>query len=73
MEKARERGLARSIGVFNFGTRELEEVTAAGTVPPAVNQVQFGPFDRRALLDACPTAECRGRGLQLARHREAPV
>lgn len=33
MEKARELGLARSIGVSNFGTRKLEEVTAAGTVP----------------------------------------
>ena len=54
MEQARELGLARSIGVSNFGTSELEEVTAAGTIPPAVNQVQFSPLKyRRALLDAC--------------------
>jgi diketogulonate reductase-like aldo/keto reductase len=54
MELARERGLARSIGVSNFGTGELEEVFKAGTVPPAVNQVQFSPLKyRRALLDAC--------------------
>jgi diketogulonate reductase-like aldo/keto reductase len=54
MEQARERGLARSIGVSNFGASELEDVIAAGTIPPAVNQVQFSPLDyRRALLDAC--------------------
>jgi diketogulonate reductase-like aldo/keto reductase len=54
MEKACELGLARSIGVSNFGTSELEEVIAAGTIPPAVNQVQFSPLKyRRALLDAC--------------------
>jgi diketogulonate reductase-like aldo/keto reductase len=54
MERARERGLARSIGVSNFGTSELDAVIAAGTIPPAVNQVQFSPLEyRRALLDAC--------------------
>jgi diketogulonate reductase-like aldo/keto reductase len=54
MERARERGLARSIGVSNFGARELHEVIAAGTIPPVVNQVQFSaPQYRRALLDAC--------------------
>jgi diketogulonate reductase-like aldo/keto reductase len=54
MEKARELGLACSIGVSNFGTSELEAVTEAGTIPPAVNQVQFSPLKyRRALLDAC--------------------
>lgn len=54
MERARELGLARSIGVSNFGARQLEEVIAAGTIPPAVNQVKFSPFEyRQALLDAC--------------------
>jgi diketogulonate reductase-like aldo/keto reductase len=54
MERARERGLARSIGVSNFGASELEEVIAAGTMAPAVNQVEFSPLEyRRALLDAC--------------------
>ena len=54
MERARELGLARSVGVSNFGARELHEVTAAGTIPPAVNQVQFSALQyRRALLDAC--------------------
>jgi diketogulonate reductase-like aldo/keto reductase len=54
MERARERGLTRSIGVSNFGVRELDKVAAAGSVIPAVNQIQFSPFwYRRALLDAC--------------------
>lgn len=54
MERARERGLARSIGVSNFSAGELDKVAAAGSVVPAVNQVQFSPvWYRRALLDTC--------------------
>lgn len=54
MERARELGMARSIGVSNFGADELDRVIAAGTVRPAVNQVEFGAMHyRRGLLDAC--------------------
>jgi diketogulonate reductase-like aldo/keto reductase len=54
MERSRERGLARSIGVSNFGAGDLAAVMAAGTIPPAVNQVEVSPMSyRRALLDAC--------------------
>jgi diketogulonate reductase-like aldo/keto reductase len=54
MERARELGYARSIGVSNFDVGELEKVTAEASVVPAVNQVDFSPFEfRRALLDAC--------------------
>jgi diketogulonate reductase-like aldo/keto reductase len=54
MERARELGYARSIGVSNFSVGELEQLTAAASVAPAVNQVQFSPFKyRRALLEAC--------------------
>ena len=54
MEQARERGLARSIGVSNFGANDLAAVMAAGVVPPVVDQVQFSPVHyRRALLEAC--------------------
>src|SRR5262249_44515717 len=54
MERARELGHARSIGVSNFDAGELDQVTASANVPPAVNQVQFSPFAyRRALLDDC--------------------
>lgn len=59
MERARERGLARSIGVSNFDVAELDEVLAEAKIPPAVNQVLLSPFHhRRALLD-----QGRRRGL----------
>src|SRR5437588_249589 len=54
MERARELGHARSIGVSNFDVGELEEVLAAASSPPVINQVQFSPFKfRRKLLEAC--------------------
>jgi 2,5-diketo-D-gluconate reductase A len=54
MERARERGYARSIGVSNFSVGELDQVLAAGTTAPVINQVQFSPFEyRRELLAAC--------------------
>jgi 2,5-diketo-D-gluconate reductase A len=54
MERARERGYTRSIGVSNFNVSELEVLVSTATVPPVVNQVQFSPFKyRRALLEAC--------------------
>jgi 2,5-diketo-D-gluconate reductase A len=54
MERAREAGHARSIGVSNFGVDDLRQVLAAATVPPAADQVQFSPYEyRRALLDSC--------------------
>jgi len=54
MERARELGHARSIGVSNFNVTQLGEVIATGTSPPVVDQVEFSSLSyRRALLDAC--------------------
>jgi diketogulonate reductase-like aldo/keto reductase len=54
MERARELGYARSIGVSNFDVDELEQVIVAASAGPVVNQVQFSAFAyRRALLDKC--------------------
>ena len=50
MERAREKGYARSIGVSNFDVRELDQVIAFGTVAPVVDQVQFSPFEYRGKL-----------------------
>jgi 2,5-diketo-D-gluconate reductase A len=62
MERARQLGYARSIGVSNFDVGELEQVIADGSVAPVVDQVQFSPFVyRRALLEAC---EQRGVALE---------
>jgi diketogulonate reductase-like aldo/keto reductase len=53
MERARERGLAKSIGVSNFSADDLDQVIAAGSVVPAVNQVNFSALQyRRGLLEA---------------------
>ena len=54
MEQARELGYARSIGVSNFGVDDLRKLLATTTVSPAVDQVQFSPYEyRKALLEAC--------------------
>ncbi len=53
MQRARELGYTRSIGVSNYDVRELDQVFAQATIPPVVDQVQFSPFEyRRTLLDA---------------------
>jgi len=53
MERARELGYTRSIGVSNFDVGELEQVLAVAGTAPVVDQVQFSPFEfRRALLEA---------------------
>jgi len=54
LEALQERGLAREIGVSNFGTDKLESLLRSAQRAPAVNQVQFSPFHfRRRLLDYC--------------------
>jgi diketogulonate reductase-like aldo/keto reductase len=54
MERARERGYARSIGVSNFSVKDLDEVLEVAETPPVLNQVQFSAIKyRRKLLDAC--------------------
>ena len=54
LESVRERGLAREIGVSNFGRDRLETLLEGASHRPAVNQVQFSPFEfRRGLLDYC--------------------
>ncbi len=54
MERSAERGYARSIGVSNFDTAELDAVCSMASIAPVANQIQVSPFEyRRALLDAC--------------------
>jgi diketogulonate reductase-like aldo/keto reductase len=54
MQRAREEGYARSIGVSNFSVADIDAVLEVADAPPAVDQVQFSPFEyRRDLLDAC--------------------
>jgi diketogulonate reductase-like aldo/keto reductase len=57
MQRARERGYARSIGVSNYSAAEVASVLEVADAPPVVNQVEFSPFEfRRGLLDACDRA-----------------
>src|SRR3954471_18290844 len=54
MQRAHERGYARSIGVSNFSLAELDELLGVADVRPVANQVQFSPFEsRRGLLEGC--------------------
>ena len=54
LESLRDRGLAREIGVSNFGRRRLASLLPRAAHRPAVNQVQLNPFRyRRGLLDYC--------------------
>jgi diketogulonate reductase-like aldo/keto reductase len=54
MQRARDAGYARSIGISNFSLAEIDELLAVADTPPVVNQVQFSPFEhRRRLLEGC--------------------
>jgi diketogulonate reductase-like aldo/keto reductase len=54
LESLHERGLAREIGISNFGRDRLGKLMRSASRMPAVNQVQFSPFQfRRRLLDYC--------------------
>jgi 2,5-diketo-D-gluconate reductase A len=54
MERARELGYARSIGVSNFAVGEIDDLLQQAEQPPVVNQVLFNPFAyRKRLFEAC--------------------
>jgi 2,5-diketo-D-gluconate reductase A len=57
----RDQGLARAVGVSNYSTAQLDELTAATGVTPQVNQIPWAP----ALHDAALLAEHRRRGVVL--------
>lgn len=59
--EARESGLAREIGVSNFDSALVDEVTEATGVAPAVNQIEWSPL----LYDADIVAAHRERGVVL--------
>jgi diketogulonate reductase-like aldo/keto reductase len=58
---AQEEGLTREIGVSNFDPRQLDEVTEATGVRPAVNQIEWSPL----LYDADTVQAHRDRGVVL--------
>src|SRR5215211_4647905 len=57
----RAAGLARAVGVSNYGIGELDQVTRATGQAPQVNQIPWAP----ALYDAALLAQHRERGVVL--------
>lgn len=57
----RDDGLARAVGVSNFGVAQLDEIERATGEAPAVNQIRWGP----ALFDPAKLEEHRRRGVVL--------
>jgi len=59
--EARDRGLARAIGVSNYDPGQIDEIVDATGVMPAVNQIRWSP----ELYDADLVAAHRERGVTL--------
>jgi len=50
LEELHHKGLAKAIGVSNFQQEHLERVLEAGSITPAINQIELHPgFQQRAL------------------------
>ena len=58
---ARDRGLARAVGVSNYSLAQLDELTAATGATPQVNQIPWAP----TRYDPVLLAEHRRRGVAL--------
>ena len=57
MEQASEAGLTKGIGISNFSAGEIQQLLKVSQIQPAVNQIQFSPFEYRAgLVEACDEA-----------------
>ena len=44
MEKLKEQGLAKSLGVSNFNSKQIDRILENCKIPPAVNQVECHPY-----------------------------
>ena len=61
LEKIKESGKAKSIGVSNFMVNHLEELLENTSILPAMNQVEFHPFLNDKKLDEY----CQNKGILL--------
>jgi diketogulonate reductase-like aldo/keto reductase len=77
MEAAVEGGLTKGIGISNFSTAELQELSKVAQIQPVANQIQFSPFEyRRALVEACEDANVVAQAyspLGTGRHLDDPA
>jgi diketogulonate reductase-like aldo/keto reductase len=56
LEKIYESKRARAIGVSNYGTGDIEKLLEYASIVPAVNQIQFSPFNfEEEILKCCRT------------------
>ncbi|KAG9120380.1 hypothetical protein FRC07_004147, partial [Ceratobasidium sp. 392] len=56
LESAHEYGKAKSIGVSNFNIDQIKLILEHGNIPPAVNQIEFHPYNyevNKELLEFC--------------------
>ncbi|KAF5343222.1 hypothetical protein D9758_013394 [Tetrapyrgos nigripes] len=56
MEKLKEEGLARSIGVSNYEVKHLKQMMRVAKVKPAVNQISLNPYnyaEMKPIIDYC--------------------
>ncbi|KAF8919793.1 NADP-dependent oxidoreductase domain-containing protein [Mucidula mucida] len=54
LERIKDEGLAKSIGVSNFDVEQLQTLLKTAKIKPAVNQIRFHPYnysEHKALLD----------------------
>lgn len=64
LERLRDEGLCRSIGVSNFLVPHLDELLARCSHLPVVNQIEMSPFLYRTRLDVVEL--CRSAGIRVA-------
>ncbi|KAK7380116.1 hypothetical protein VNO78_32532 [Psophocarpus tetragonolobus] len=62
MEECNRLGLAKSIGVSNFGIKKLTQLLENATIPPAVNQVEMSPTWQQGKL----TEFCKHKGIHVS-------
>ncbi len=64
LEAVHDRGLTRTLGLCNVSVDQLRRVLGAGTVPPAVVQVERHPYRPRTNL----VEFCHKRGIRVVAH-----
>lgn len=62
LERLRQEGRARAIGVSNFMVHHLEELLAHASEPPSVNQIEVSPFHQQREVRAL----CARHGVAVA-------